>query len=63
MPELAQVFNHPKFIGLWTYRPHKGTRQFCASIMVNCEVRETKIFDTWEEALNAAHQILEKTWT
>ena len=57
----TQVFDNPRFIGLWTYRPHGRQRQFCASVMVDGEVRETEMYSTWSEALHAADGILDST--
>ena len=62
MPLLfTEVFDHPRFVGLWTYRPYGGQRQFCASVMVDGVVQETKMYDAWAEALNGAARILETT--
>lgn len=52
------VFDHPRFIGLWTYRPHGGTKKFCASVMVDCQVQETEMYDSWDEAVSGARYIL-----
>ncbi len=59
--ELGEVFNDRRFIGLWTYRPHGGTRGFSASVMVKGEVHETDMFSLWESAVIAAAEILDLT--
>ena len=53
-----KVFTHPRFCGLWTYRPHGEERQFCASVMVDGAVQETAMFNDWESTVAAAYHIL-----
>ncbi len=55
---VGDVLEHPKFVGLWTYRPHGSNRQFCASIMAAGTIQETDMFDTWTDALTAATGLL-----
>ncbi len=57
--EEGDVFDHPKFVGLWTYRAHGGTRQFCASVMIDGVVCETPMLDSWEGAIGAAKSLLD----
>lgn len=59
--QLIDIFSHPRFIGLWTYRPRGKKRQFCSSVMVDGEVQETSMYDDWEDALVEASEILEGT--
>ncbi len=63
--EFLTIIEHPRFVGLWTYRPHGGThggtRQFCVSVMVNGETQETEMFDNYGDALQAAGLILKES--
>lgn len=59
--KLNDVLDHPRFVGLWTYRPYGGARKFCASVLVDDQIQETEIYDLWNEAVNGARHILEKT--
>lgn len=59
--QLREVITHPRFVGLWTYRPHARPRQFSASVMVDGETQETELFDNFDEALDAAGKILAKS--
>ncbi len=61
MIRLDDVISHPRFIGLWTYRPHGAKKQFCASVMVEGVVSETEMCKTWQEAVEQAGAILEET--
>ena len=54
----SAVLNHPRFVGLWTYRPFSEKRQFCASVMIGGVVCETKMHDTWGAALQQARAML-----
>ncbi|MCH7720422.1 MAG: hypothetical protein IH988_05455 [Planctomycetes bacterium] len=61
MSEPSEVFDHPRFVGLWTYRPYGGRRRFSASVMVAGSVQETDMCDTWAEAVQGARDILKET--
>lgn len=56
----TDIFDDAHFVGLWTYRPHGKKRRFSASVMIDGEVQETSMCETWEGALVEAAEILEK---
>ena len=55
---VLDVLTDSHFVGLWTYRPHGGERQFCASVMVDGVTSETRMYDDWKSALWEAASIL-----
>ena len=55
------IFDNPRFIGLWTYRPYGGTRKYCASVVVKGTVQETEMYDSWQDAVQGAGEILQLT--
>ena len=57
----SDVFDHPRFVGLWTYRAYGSARKFCASVMVAGTVQETEMCPTWPEAVDGARRILDET--
>ena len=57
----TKVLDHPRFIGLWTYRPYGVTRKFWVTVLVDGQVQETEMYDAWREALGGAARILETT--
>ncbi len=59
MINLDDVISHPRFVGLWTYRPYGVKKQFCASVMVEGVVSETEMCGTWQEAVGQAGAILD----
>ncbi len=59
--EYISVIRHDRFVGLWTYRPYRGMRKFCASVMVDGVTQETEMHDDWEDALRQADVILAET--
>ena len=58
---IADTIEHPRFCGLWTYRPYGGRRKFCATVIVDGVVNETEMFDEWRDALHAAGRVLVET--
>lgn len=56
----TDVIDHPRFVGLWTYKPYGAERKFCASVMVNGLVAETGMYENWEDALIGAKEILDE---
>ncbi len=56
--DIDSIITNPRFVGLWTYRSHGQPREFCASVMVDGEVQETRMCGNWNSALQQAGQIL-----
>lgn len=57
---ITNILNHPRFIGLWTYKGYGAERKFCASVVINGLVAETGLYITWEDALLGAKEILDE---
>ena len=57
---ITDIINHPRFVGLWTYKPYGAKRKFCASVMANGAVTETRMYINWEQALIDATEIIDE---
>lgn len=58
---ITEIIEHPRFTGLWTYRPFGRKRKFCATVIVNGEPNETRMFIDWRDALKQAAEIIAET--
>lgn len=58
--QISLIINHPRFCGLWSYRPYGSRRRFCCTVIVDEETRETRMFDEWANAVKEAGQLIHK---
>jgi len=58
--EIESVINHPRFCGLWSYRPYGSRRRFCCTVIVDEETRETHMFNEWANAVEEAGKMIHK---
>lgn len=58
---IPDTLNHPRFCGLWTYRPYGGVRKFCCTVIADGIPSETEMFHTWQEAIFQAAEIIESS--
>ncbi len=53
-----EVFRSPRFVGLWSYRPYKKKRRYCATVMAEGVPCETSMHDDWHDAVLEAREII-----
>lgn len=55
---IGAVFRSSRFTGLWSYKPYKKKRRYCATVMAGGEPCETKMYDNWQDAVISAGDII-----
>ncbi len=60
LDQIAYVITHPRFCGLWSYKPQKQKRRYCCTVIINFQASETRMFDEWIDAVKEAGEMIHK---